>query len=369
MIKFRRSNLMPAVVFLLPNLLGFLAFVLFPLAASFGGSFTDWSLRPAQEVRFVGLENYRSILSDPDFYFYLYNTFYLMLGLPVCVGGALFLALLLSRPLAIDRKSREKWGLASVAIVACGTAALLWMLGRPNAAIILAVLGALVALGLRFDSLAYRTVCHLPHFTAGAATILLWTQLLNPNFGLVNSVIERAADWLSFPVQLPGWVASSESLLGFLPLPESFNSTGFGLGARESIMLMGIWVSIGGNTMLLYLAAIMNIPEELHEAATIDGAGFWQEFRYVIWPQLRPTTFFVLVMGVIHALQGGFEQARLMTEGGPAGSTTTLSYYIYQLGFERLELGYGSAVSWLLFLLIFCVTAIGWRSGKGGAAE
>jgi len=95
--------------------------------------------------------------------------------------------------------------------------------------------------------------------------------------------------------------------------------------------------------MLLYLAGISDIPEELYEAAEIDGAGRCAKFRYVTWPQLAPTTFFIVIMGFIAGLQGGFEQARVLTWGGPANTTMTLSYYIFIKGFEEFQIGYASA--------------------------
>ena len=141
------------------------------------------------------------------------------------------------------------------------------------------------------------------------------------------------------------------------------------MGAREAIMIMGLWAGIGGNNMILYLAGISNIPPELYEAGDIDGTTPWQRFRYITFPQLAPTTFFIVVMGVIGGLQGGFEQARLMTEGGPAGTTTTLSYYIYTQGFERLDMGYGAAVAWVLFLVIMTVTLFNWKYGNRTMAD
>jgi multiple sugar transport system permease protein len=134
--------------------------------------------------------------------------------------------------------------------------------------------------------------------------------------------------------------------------------------AKPSIMLMGFWMAIGSNNMLLYLAGLSNIPVALYEAAEIDGASRLQRFWHVTWPQLAPVTFFILVMAMIHSLQGGFEMARTMTEGGPAGSTTTLSYYIYTEGFVSGRLGYASAISWALFALIFCVTMFNWKFGS-----
>jgi len=168
----------------------------------------------------------------------------------------------------------------------------------------------------------------------------------------------------AIPREFPEWLGSTKSLLGFIALPDYFNDSGTGLGAREAIMIMGIWTGIGGNNMLLYLAGISNIPVELYEAAEIDGAGRWARFRHVTWPQLAPTTFFIVIMATIGGLQGGFEQARVMTQGGPAGITTTLSYYIYTAAFEQLNMGYACAVAWVMFALIFALTLLNWRFGN-----
>ena len=134
--------------------------------------------------------------------------------------------------------------------------------------------------------------------------------------------------------------------------------------AKPAIMIMGFWGAIGSNNMLLYLAALSNVPEELYEAAGIDGATRFQKFWHVTWPQLAPTTFFIVVMSVIGGLQGGFEMAYTMTRGGPAGSTTTLSYFIFTEGFETGRLGYSSAIAWTMFLLVFLVTLFNWRVGN-----
>lgn len=134
--------------------------------------------------------------------------------------------------------------------------------------------------------------------------------------------------------------------------------------AKPSLMIMGFWGAIGSNNMLLYLAALTNVPGELYEAADIDGASRFQRFWHVTWPQLAPTTFFILVMSTIGGLQGGFEMARTMTKGGPAGATTTLSYFIYLEGFETGRLSFAAAVAWALFILVFGVTMINWRFGN-----
>ncbi len=134
--------------------------------------------------------------------------------------------------------------------------------------------------------------------------------------------------------------------------------------AKPAMVIIGIWAAIGSNNMLLYLAGLSNIPAELYEAAELDGAGARQKFWQVTWPHLAPTTFFIVVMSIIAGLQGGFEMARSMTNGGPAGSTTSLAYYIYTEGFETGRMGYSCAISWLLFLMIAVITAFNWKFGR-----
>ena len=365
----QRRNIFFALLFLAPNLLGFLVFTLGPIVISLLGSFTTWSLRPSVPLKFIGLQNYLDLFNDPNFYFYFYNTIYLLMGMPISIAGSLALAVFLSQKLELrGPRAAARLSLTS-AIVTGGIAAFLFLSGSGSAAVVILALGVISSAGIYFGSIGYRTFYYLPHFTAGAGTILLWMQLYNPNFGLINQAITSFGQLVGWQIDPPGWLSSTKSLLGFLPLPEHFNNGGFGLGAREAMMIMGIWGSVGGNTMILYLAAISNIPPELNEASDIDGASSWQRFCYITFPQLAPTTFFIVVMGISGGLQGGFEQARLMTEGGPAGTTTTLSYYIYTQGFERLDLGYGAAVSWVLFIIIMIVTMINWRYGNKSTTD
>jgi multiple sugar transport system permease protein len=214
-------------------------------------------------------------------------------------------------------------------------------------------------------------------FTFIAATVLLlaWavfrimkadrTFTAKPMFGVGTGLMFAVACMVAVMVlmgfasvffSLPGWAAHQG-----LETPKWLADVNW---AKPSIMLMGFWGAIGSNTMLLYLAALTNVPQELYEAADIDGASRFQKFWNVTWPQLAPTTFFIVVMGVIGGLQGGFEMARVMTQGGPAGSTTTLAYFIYTEGFETGRLGYSSAVAWTLFLMVLLVTLFNWKFGN-----
>jgi multiple sugar transport system permease protein len=126
---------------------------------------------------------------------------------------------------------------------------------------------------------------------------------------------------------------------------------------------------VGGTNMLLYLAALSNLSPDMLDAAAVDGASAWQRVRHIIVPAVAPTTFFICITSFIGGIQGGFEQARVMTQGGPDGATTTLSYYVYNLAFQDLNLGYAAAVSWVMFAGIFVVTALNWRFGKNLEAD
>ena len=212
---------------------------------------------------------------------------------------------------------------------------------------------------------AYRTLFYLPTITSGVALMILWKALYNPDFGPVNAVIEWVFRLIGLHgVEAPKWLTSTYNLLGIDVEQLRLTAKQFGLGARDAIVIMGIWIAIGGSNMLLYIAALSNVPQHLYEAAAMDGAGRWARFRHVTWPQLAPTTFFIVVMSFIGGLQGGFEQARIMTGGGPAGTTTTISYYIYNKAFTEFQIGYASAIAWILFVIIFGITLLNWKFGS-----
>ena len=309
-----RRELWVALGFLLPNFLGFLIFTSIPVLFSLAVSFSNWNLQQTVPFRWVGLENYIRMLHDSEFWLYTINTIYFLLGMPIAIAGSLFLAILLNQKLR----------------------------------------GIVI----------FRTLFYLPSFTSGVALMILWKSLYNPDFGLINASIHWFSDLFHLGITPPEWLLSTKNVLGLEVERVGVNRAQWGLGARDAIMIMGIWMAIGGNNMLLYLAALTNVPQELTEAGQLDGAGRWQIFRHIVWPQLAPTTFFIVVMSFIGGLQGGFEQARVMTSGGPAGTTTTLSYHIYTKAFEEFQIGYASAVSWALFALIFVLTLLNWRFGN-----
>ena len=133
--------------------------------------------------------------------------------------------------------------------------------------------------------------------------------------------------------------------------------------AKPALIIMGVWGAVGGTSMILYLAALQGVPRELYEAAEIDGANNWRKFWAVTVPFISPTTFFVTITSIIGGFQGGFMAAYIMTNGGPAGSTTTLDFYIYQNAYTWFKMGYAASISWFLFIVIFIVTLINWRFG------
>lgn len=307
-------RLFQAMPFVLPNFLGFIVFTAGPVLFSFAIAFSNWNLQRTVPFAWTGLENFVNLAHDNNFWLYFANTVYFLLGMPLSIAGSLMLALLLNQKIK----------------------------------------GVVV----------YRTLFYLPSFTSGVALMILWKALYNPDFGPINAAINGISDFLHLGVKAPQWLLSTANLVGLDVEKVVYNPLRWGLGARDAIIFMGIWTAIGGSNMLLYIAALTNVPQELQEAAELDGATDWQVFRNVTWPQLAPTTFFIVVMSFIGGLQGGFEQARVMTGGGPAGTTTTLSYYIYTKAFEEFQIGYASAVSWVLFAIIFGITLLNWKFGN-----
>jgi multiple sugar transport system permease protein len=318
MMKKNKGDLLPALGFIAPNFIGFLIFTVGPVIFSLVVAFTSWNLEEPGPLKFVGFGNFIDLAHDENFHLYMLNTIYMMIGIPISIAGSLGLALLLSQKLK----------------------------------------GIVI----------YRTLFYLPSFTSGVALMILWINLYNPEFGPINSILNSFFSAAHVAGHAPDWLLSTRNLFGMDVEHVRFTSKQFGLGARDAIIIMGVWMGLGGNNMLLYLAALTNVPEDLYEAAKIDGAAKWALFKNVTWPQLAPTTFFISVISLIGGFQAGFEQARVMTQGGPANTTTTISYYIYSQAFEQFKMGYASAISWVLFVIISVMTIINWKLGNRESA-
>lgn len=229
----------------------------------------------------------------------------------------------------------------------------------------------LIPVGLLLDWCPVKIGAWLTGCVALAATAMVMIRLLGrPDFhstpakgigtGLILSLVIMMLEFVIIGLGLVGWHLPALAKDGLQP-PNWLSDYYW---AKPAIMIMGLWGAIGSNNMLLYIAGLSNIPPELYEAADIDGASNFQRFWNITWPQLAPVTFFIFVMSVIGGLQGGFEMARTMTQGGPAGATTTLSYFIYTEGFGTGRLGFASAVAWALFALVFVVTIFNWKFGS-----
>ena len=185
--------------------------------------------------------------------------------------------------------------------------------------------------------LVYRVIFFMPVVTTIVAGAIVFQFLLNRDFGLISNVFWWLADTTGLPIQPPDFI----------------NSTRW---SKPAVVLLTLWKNTGF-TMVIYLAALQGVPVELYDAAQVDGASPWQRFRNVTVPLISPTTFFLLVIQMIGAFQL-FTEAYTMTRGGPAQSTLTVVYYIYQNAFEFGRMGKASAIAWFLFVFIFLFTFI-----------
>lgn len=183
-------------------------------------------------------------------------------------------------------------------------------------------------------STMFRVFFYFPVLCSSVATATIWYWLLNPQYGLLNQLLSLVG------INGPAWLYSSN-------------------WAMTAIVIMSVWMSFGGN-MMIFLAGLQGINPALYEAADIEGANGWQKFKGITWPQLSKTTFLVSTQLVIGAFQV-FDQAYMLTKGGPGNSTITLVYYIYNKGFGGLEMGYASALSFVLFMIIFVFSLINMR--------
>ncbi|WP_407658015.1 carbohydrate ABC transporter permease [Lederbergia citri] len=269
-----------AFILLLPSILGFLIFVLFPVIASFLLSFTSWDL--LTPIKWVGFENYINLFQDETFIKVFWNTIYFtVVTVPIGIIISLFLAV------ALNQKIRF----------------------------------------IKF----YRAAYFLPVISSMVAVAVVWQWIYNPEYGLLNYILSL------FGIDGPSWLSDTK-------------------WAMPAVMITSIWKGLGFN-MLIFLAGIQGISENYYEAADMDGATWFKKFLYITVPLLRPTTFFVTVMAIIGSFQV-FDAVFLMTQGGPARSTSVLVHYLYQNGFQYFKMGYASAMAYILFFLVLTFTVI-----------
>lgn len=272
-------------LFASPWIFGFLVFILGPMIWSLFMSFTDYNLFT---WKWVGLANYERMFMLDDLVpkAFIVTTKYALMSVPLHVVCGFLLALLLNQKVK--------------------------------------------GLGI------WRTIFYFPSVLSGVAVIILWILILNPQFGLINSMLRGIG------IQGPNWLGSPD-------------------WALTSLVIMSLW-GVGGS-MLIYLAGLQGIPTELYEAAEVDGANSLQKLWFITIPMMSPIIFFNLVIGLIAALQT-FDTAFIATNGGPAWSTYFYMLHLFTVAFEELRMGYASALAWVLFIYIFVLTLLVFRFGS-----
>ena len=275
-----RREAIEGYVSISPWLIGFLVFTVGPLIASVYYSLTQWTITRPPE--WIGAENYvRMFTRDPLFWQALKVTvLYVLLSLPLKLVAGLGLSLLLNMKLH----------------------------------------------GMNF----FRTVFYIPAVISGVAVALMWMWLLQPDTGVINTLLSMVG------IQGPGWFWDPN-------------------WALPSVALMGIW-SVGGSA-IIYLAGLQNIPPHLYEAGMLDGANSWKRFWRITLPLLTPTIFFLLVIELIDAFKI-FTQAFVITKGGPLKATYFYLYYFYEEAFQNFNMGYASALAIVLMVVIMAATLL-----------
>ncbi|HPD14059.1 MAG TPA: sugar ABC transporter permease [Planctomycetota bacterium] len=295
----RRENA-TGYLFASPWLIGFFILTLGPMILSLLFSLIQWDGISVKTIHWVGFGNYTRAAGDPDVHTALVNTaYYSFVSVPLSLAVALGLAVLLNQKIR---------GLA-----------------------------------------VFRTIFYMPSVIGGVATIMMWLWVFNPDYGLLNGALRKGCDLLAAlgiesarTWELPKWLMSDR-------------------WAMPSLILMNLWGA--GASMLIFLAALQNVPDSLYEAADLDGAGRWRKFLHITVPQISPAIFFNLVMGIIGSFQV-FTQSFLMTGGGPNKATLFYVLYLYNKAFQDFEIGYASALAWILFMIIMFFTLLVLRSSK-----
>lgn len=282
----RREN-RAGMLFVAPQVIGYLAFVAFPLLFSIYLCFANWNL--ISTPTFVGFENFNALFRDHIFWKSIGNTLiYILIVVPCTLICSLTLAILTNRKLPF----------------------------------------------MKF----YRGALFLPMVTSTVAISMVWTFIYQPNGGILNTIL--GAFGVTNP---PGWLVDTK-------------------WARFAVSIVGIWLKVG-YYYIIFDAGLKNIPEELYEAAQIDGASTWVKIKNITIPMLSSVMFFVCVMLFIDVFNM-FNEVYIMTQGGPDYSTYTLSMYIYFYAFNQFDMGRAAAASWVLFALVGIVTLIQFKVKK-----
>lgn len=330
----KAENTFAGYLFASPWIVGFLIFVIIPLGFSLYWSFTDYRVTMTEPPAWVGLDNYSQLIfKDANFHSSIVNTLYLtVIGLPLQMAFALLLAVLLNQNMRGERVFRMAFYLPVV--LGFNTAVLLaWRL--------------MLNTGTGIINQMIRSVTQAVPPLSYLTRVLIFLQELfsafflgvtNGKFNLLEKVWEAG---LPAANRVPLWVQSP-------------------LWSKMSVILLLIWGC--GTMMLIFLAGLKNIPRELHEAAEVDGASNWKRFWKISFPLLTPYIFYNLVVGVINSLQIFEPIFVLYRDNQPlVPSAISMVYYLWQATFRHFEIGYGSAISWLILVIIFIVTMIQFR--------
>ena len=183
----------------------------------------------------------------------------------------------------------------------------------------------------------FKFILFSPWITPAVAVSIVWTWIYNPDTGLANAVLKF------FHLPALQWINSSNTAL-------------------LSVIIVTVWKSLG-YAMIFYLSALEKVPAELYEANSLDGANAWQRFRDVTLPCISPTTFFLLIVTMVNSLQA-YDQIQILTQGGPSGSTRTLLYMYYQLGFEEYDMGQATAVAMVLVVITLILSGVQFLASK-----
>ncbi len=283
-----RRGLITGLLFISPWIIGFLLFRVVPFLMSLYYSFTFYPI--LESPTWIGLANYRNLVTDGRFVSALYNTaYYALFAVPLGTFFGIMLAMLLNMKV----KGMSAW----------------------------------------------RTVFYLPSITPVVATSLVWLWMFNPRGGIINYVLSLVG------IRGPGWLGSPE-------------------WAKPALILMSLWGV--GTAVVIYLAALQDVPRELMEAAQLDGANSGQQIWYVTLPMISPVILFVVITGLIGAFQY-FTEVHVMTggSGSPADSTLMMSIYLWQSAFQFFKMGYAAAQAWIMFVIVVAFTVVLFRvSGR-----
>lgn len=180
-----------------------------------------------------------------------------------------------------------------------------------------------------------RTMIFIPYIASVVAVCTVWMVLLQPSYGPVNEFFRSIG--IANP---PGWLADFKWSL-------------------PSIMIIYVWQQVGYYS-IVFLAGLKGLPEDVYEAAKVDGASSIRQFFSLTVPLISPTTFFLTIMGIIGSFKV-FDQISVLTQGGPGSSSSVMAYYVYRTAFDYFEMGYANTLAWALFVLVFIVTLVQWK--------